>query len=113
MRKFLAFLAAGLLITSTAWAKEYAIIKDTMFGSQKIEIFQSLKDALENYTGEGKIYEITLKPVSVKRIETKKKVEVSEYKWSVDDKAEKVEKPEKTEKPEKAEKAEKPASPKN
>jgi hypothetical protein len=41
MRKLFVLLMAVLLIASAAWSKEYAIIKDTMFGSQKIEIFQS------------------------------------------------------------------------
>jgi hypothetical protein len=104
MRKIFMLCVAVLIITSTASAKEYALIKDTMFGSQKIEIYQSLKDALDNYTGEGKIYEITLKPVPVKRIETKKKVEVSEFKWSVDEKVDKTDKNDKTEKIEKTEK---------
>jgi hypothetical protein len=98
MRKLFMLCVAVLIITSAASAKEYAIIKDTMFGSQKIEIYQSLKDALDNYTGEGKLYEITLKPVPVKRVETKKKVEVSEYKWSIDEKVDKAEKAEKTDK---------------
>ncbi len=101
MRKLFMLCVAVLIITSAASAKEYAIIKDTMFGSQKIEIYQSLKDALDNYTGEGKLYEITLKPVPVKRVETKKKVEVSEYKWSVDEKVDKVEKNDKIEKADK------------
>jgi hypothetical protein len=104
MRKLFMLCVAVLIITSAASAKEYAIIKDTMFGSQKIEIYQSLKDALDNYTGEGKLYEITLKPVPVKRLETKKKVEVSEFKWTVDEKVDKTEKNDKTEKIEKAEK---------
>jgi hypothetical protein len=104
MRKLFMLCVAVLIITSAASAKEYAIIKDTMFGSQKIELYQSLKDALDNYTGEGKLYEITLKPVPVKRVETKKKVEVSEFKWSVDEKIDKTEKNDKTEKIEKAEK---------
>ncbi len=102
MRKLFVLLMAVLLIASAAWSKEYAIIKDTMFGSQKIEIFQSLKEALENFTGEGRLYEITLKQVPLRRVETKKKVEVSEYRWSVDektDKALKADKPERTEKP--------------
>jgi len=104
MRKLFMLCVAVLIITSAASAKEYAIIKDTMFGSQKIEIYQSLKDALDNYTGEGKLYEITLKPVPVKRLETKKKVEVSEFKWTVDEKVDKTEKNDKTEKIEKNEK---------
>jgi hypothetical protein len=98
MRKLFMLCVAVLIITSAASAKEYAIIKDTMFGNQKIELYQSLKDALDNYTGEGKLFEITLKPVPVKRVETKKKVEVSEYKWSVDEKVDKTEKTEKIEK---------------
>jgi hypothetical protein len=101
MRKMIMLCVAVLIITSPASAKEYAIIKDTMFGSQKIEIYQSLKDALDNYTGEGKLYEITLKPVPVKRVETKKKVEVSEYKWSVDEKVDKADKNDKVEKTDK------------
>ena len=36
MRKIVVLLMAALFITSAASAKEYAIIKDTMFGSQKI-----------------------------------------------------------------------------
>jgi hypothetical protein len=98
MRIFFMLCVAVLIITSAASAKEYAIIKDTMFGGQKIEIYQSLRDALDNYTGEGKLYEITLKPIPVKRVETKKKVEVSEFKWSVDEKVDKTEKSDKAEK---------------
>jgi hypothetical protein len=105
MRKMFMLLVAVLLIGTAVSAKEYAIIKDTMFGSQKIEIFQTLKEALDNYTGEGKLYEITLKSVPVKRIETKKKVEVSEFKWTVDEKADKSEKNDKAEKSEKSEKS--------
>lgn len=110
MRKLFVLLVAVLLMASAAWAKEYAIIKDTMFGSQKIEIFQSLKEALENFTGEGRLYEITLKQVPLRRVETKKKVEVSEYRWSVDEKNDKAPK---ADKPEKTEKAEKSAAQKN
>ena len=61
VKKIYVVLVAALFFTSAAYAKEYAIIKDTMFGSQKIEIYQTLKEALDNYTGEGKLYEITLK----------------------------------------------------
>ena len=110
MKKIYVLLVAALFITGMAYAKEYAIIKDTMFGSQKIEIYQTLKEALDNYTGEGKLYEITLKAVPVKRIETKKKVEVSEFKWTVDEKTDKTEKNDKVEK---SEKNEKNLSPKN
>lgn len=89
MRKIGVFLLAVFILGTAAQAKEYAIIKDSMFGSQKIEIYQTLKDALENYNGEGKIYEITRKEVQVRRIESKKKVEVSEYKWIVEEKEDK------------------------
>lgn len=110
MKKIYVLLVAALLIGGAAYAKEYAIIKDTMFGSQKIEIYQTLKEALDNYTGEGKLYEITLKAVPVKRVETKKKVEVSEFKWTVDEKTDKTEKNDKVDK---GEKNEKNATPKN
>jgi hypothetical protein len=56
---------------------------------------------LENFTGEARLYEITLRG-ALRRVETKKKVEVSEYRCSVDektDKALKADKPERTEKP--------------
>lgn len=109
MRKILALFIGALLIGTAASAKEYAIIKDTMFGGQKIEVYRSLKDALENYSGQGKLYEITLKPVRLKRVESKKTVEVSEFKWAVDEKVEKTEK-EQTPAP-KEEKAEKVPSP--
>jgi hypothetical protein len=116
MRTAVVFLLAAFFFGSTAQAaqgKEYAIIKDTMFGTQKIEIYQSLKEALENYTGEGKLYEITRKDVPVKRVESTKKVEVTEYKWVVEDKGktEPVIKIEKTDKPAaKIEKNDKPAA---
>jgi hypothetical protein len=110
VKKIHVLLVAALLIGGAAYAKEYAIIKDTMFGSQKIEIYQNLKEALDNYTGEGKLYEITLKAVPVKRVETKKKVEVSEFKWTVDEKTDKTEKSDKVDK---GEKNEKNAIPKN
>jgi|GEM_PF-410961 len=110
VNKIYVVLVAALFFTSAAYAKEYAIIKDTMFGSQKIEIYQTLKEALDNYTGEGKLYEITLKPVPVKRVETKKKVEVSEFKWTIDEKTDKTEKSDKVDK---GEKNEKNATPKN
>ena len=116
MRTVAVFLLAAFFFGSAAQAaqgKEYAIIKDTMFGTQKIEIYQSLKEALENYTGEGKLYEITRKDVPVKRVESTKKVEVTEYKWVAEDtgKTEPVIKTEKTDKPAaKAEKTDKPAA---
>jgi hypothetical protein len=116
MRTAAIFLLAAFFFGSAAQAaqeKEYAIIKDTMFGTQKIEIYQSLKEALENYTGEGKLYEITRKDVPVKRVESTKKVEVTEYKWVAEDtgKTEPVIKTEKTDKPAaKTDRADKPAT---
>jgi hypothetical protein len=89
MGKIGLFLLAAVIFGSPLQAKEYAIIKDTMFGTQKIEIYQNMKDALTNYTGEGKIYEITKKEIPIKRIESRKKIEVSEYKWIVEDKGNK------------------------
>jgi hypothetical protein len=115
MRTAAIFLLAVFFFGSAAQAaqgKEYAIIKDTMFGTQKIEIYQSLKEALENYTGEGKLYEITRKDVPVKRVESTKKVEVTEYKWVAEDtgKTDPVIKTDKTDKPAaKTEKTDKPA----
>ncbi|MCE5275365.1 MAG: hypothetical protein LLG43_09525 [Deltaproteobacteria bacterium] len=90
MRRMAVFLLAAFIFGGAAQAKEYAIIKDTLFGSQKIQIYQTLKDALEDYTGEGVLYEITRKPVTVKRVEARKKVEISEYKWVVEEKTEKA-----------------------
>ena len=93
MRTAAIFLLAVFFFGSAAQAaqgKEYAIIKDTMFGTQKIEIYQNLNDALTNFTGEGKIYEITKKEIPIRRIESKKKIEVSEYRWIVENKQEKA-----------------------
>jgi len=71
MRKILSACIGALLI-GTCWsgasAREYAIIKNAMFGGQKIEVYKSLDEALENYKGEGKIYEITLRAVPLKRV---------------------------------------------
>ncbi|MCK7471006.1 MAG: hypothetical protein MZU95_09620 [Desulfomicrobium escambiense] len=92
MRKILVLCIGALLIGTAASAKEYAIIRNTMFGGQKIEVYKSLNDALDNYSGQGKIYEITLTPVPLKRVESKKRIEVSEFRWTVDEKYEKPEK---------------------
>jgi hypothetical protein len=86
MGKIGLFLLAAVIFGSPLQAKEYAIIKNTMFGTQKIEIYRNLKDALANYTGDGKIYEITKKEIPIRRIESKKKIEISEYKWIVEEK---------------------------
>lgn len=75
-----------ILWTAPGMAEEYAIIKDSLFGAQKIEIYQSLNEALRYYNGEGKIYKITRKEVPVKRVSARKKVEVTEYTWIADDK---------------------------
>lgn len=107
MRKILVLFVGALLIGTvgtTASAKDYAIIKKAMFGGQKIEVYQSLKDALENYSGQGKIYEVTLTPVPLKRVESKKKIEVSEFTWTVDDRYVKTEKAGKAGKSETSEK---------
>jgi len=107
MRKILVLFVGALLIGTvgtTASAKDYAIIKKAMFGGQKIEVYQSLKDALENYSGQGKIYEVTLTPVPLKRVESKKKIEVSEFTWTVDDRYVKTSKTGKVEKSETSEK---------
>ncbi|HPI91678.1 MAG TPA: hypothetical protein PLT09_00285 [Deltaproteobacteria bacterium] len=104
MRKILVLCMGALLIGTTAYAKDFAIIKNAMFGGQKIEVYRSLKDALENYTGEGKIYEIILTPVPLRRVESKKKIEVSEFTWTVDDRYGKTEKAESGEKAGKAQK---------
>ncbi len=80
----IAFLILGWALPGTA--EEFAIIKDSLFGTQKIEIYQSEEEALKHYAGEGRIYRITRKEVPVKRVETRKKVEVTEYGWIVDDK---------------------------
>jgi hypothetical protein len=66
-------------------SEEYAIIKDTLFGAQKIEFYSSKEKALKHYTGEGKIYRIVRTEVPVKKIETRKKVEVTENIWIIDE----------------------------
>jgi len=70
-----------ILWSTQGMAEEYAIIKDSLFGTQKIEIYQSLSDALSHYNGEGKVYRLTRKEVPVKRVSSRKRVEVTEYNW--------------------------------
>ncbi len=65
-------------------AEEYAIIRESLFGTQKIEIYKTLDEALKNYSGEGALYQISRKKVPVKQVETRKKIEVTEYEWIVD-----------------------------
>ncbi|HPC48255.1 MAG TPA: hypothetical protein PLW83_09425 [Deltaproteobacteria bacterium] len=88
MREMVCACAGALLIClalTDVSARDFAIIKNGMFGTRKIELYGSLDEALANYDGNGKIYEITLKQVPLKRKENKKKVEVSEYVWVVDE----------------------------
>lgn len=86
MKQAVLIVSMIVLWTSQGMAEEYAIIKDSLFGTQKIEIYQSLNEALSHYNGEGKVYKITRKEVSVKRVSSRKKVEVTEYNWIADDK---------------------------
>jgi hypothetical protein len=84
MKKMLLIVSVLLFWANILLAEEYAIIKESLFGTQKIEIYKTLEEALENYTGEGTVYSITRKKVSVKQVETKKKIEVTEYKWIIE-----------------------------
>ena len=86
-------IALGILIvflwSSPGVSDEYAIIKDSLFGTKKIEIYKTLDEALQRYTGEGTVYRITRKEIPVRKIEAKKKIEITEYEWIVDDEKEK------------------------
>jgi hypothetical protein len=93
MKKAVIALVALLVLAAPAMAEEFAIIKDSLFGSQKIEFYASREEALRRYNGEGKIYRITKTEIPVKRIETRKKVEVTEYGWVIDDVKAPVKKP--------------------
>ncbi|HHO75640.1 MAG TPA: hypothetical protein ENN05_04340 [Deltaproteobacteria bacterium] len=75
----ISFLWAGIIC-----AEEYAIIKESLFGTQKIEFYKTQEDALRNYKGEGTLYRITRSKIAVKQVETKKRIEVTEYEWIVD-----------------------------
>lgn len=86
MKTFLMFSLIILCWAIPGMAEEFAIIKDSLFGTQKIEIYKSQEEALKHFTGEGKVYRITRKEVPVKRVETRKKVEVTEYGWVIEDK---------------------------
>jgi len=74
----------SLLWVGFVYGEEYAIIKESLFGTQKIEIYKSLEQALDNYTGEGTVYKISREKIAVKQVEKKKKIEVTEYKWIID-----------------------------
>ncbi len=86
MKSFLMIAFIILCWAIPGMAEEFAIIKDSLFGTQKIEIYRSQEEALKHFTGEGKVYRITRKEVPVKRVETRKKVEVTEYGWIIDNK---------------------------
>jgi hypothetical protein len=86
MKQAILIVSMIILWTAPVMAEEYAIIKDSLFGTQKIEIYQSQNEALSHYNGEGKVYKITRKEVPVKRVSARKRVEVTEYTWIPDDK---------------------------
>ncbi len=67
-------------------AEEFAIIKDALFGKQNIKFYPSEEEALKNFDGEGKVYGITKREIPVVRKEKRKKVEVTEYEWVVEQK---------------------------
>ncbi len=90
MRTIALIILMAALWSTPATAEEYAIIKNSLFGTQKIEIYQTQEEALKNFSGEGKLYRITRKEMPVKRVETRKKVEVTEYDWIVDEKKPKI-----------------------
>jgi hypothetical protein len=84
MKRVFLIILISLFWSGLIYGEEYAIIKESLFGTQKIEIYKTLDEALDNYTGEGTVYSITRKKVSVKQVETKKKIEVTEYKWIIE-----------------------------
>jgi hypothetical protein len=86
MKKAILLIFVIILWGAPGMAEEYVIIKDSLFGTQKIEIYQSLNDALGHYSGEGKIYKMTRKEIQVKRVSSRKRVEVTEYNWIADEK---------------------------
>jgi glucokinase len=89
MKRLFLILLISLFWFGPIYGEEYAIIKESLFGTQKIEIYKTLDEALENYTGEGTVYSITRKKIAVKQVETKKKIEVTEYKWIIEKNEEK------------------------
>lgn len=86
MKKIALGILIVLLWSSPGISDEYAIIKDSLFGTKKIEIYKTLDEALKHYSGEGKVYRMTRNEVPVKKIEAKKKIEITEYEWIPDDK---------------------------
>lgn len=87
MKKIVLGILMVVLWSSQGFSDEYAVIKDSLFGTKKIEFYPTLGEALEHYRGEGKVYRINRTEVQVKKIEAKKKIEITEYEWIVDDKA--------------------------
>jgi hypothetical protein len=85
MKKAVIGLLVIFVMAMPAMAEEFAIVKDSLFGTQKIEFYQTKEEALKHFTGEGRLYRITRVEVPVKRVETRKKVEVTEYGWVIDD----------------------------
>lgn len=86
MNRLISLTALILFVSSPAVAEEYAIIKDTIFGASKIDIYKTKDEALRSYSGEGRIYRITREEIFVKRKETRKKVEVTEHVWVEEEK---------------------------
>ena len=84
MKRLFLILLISLLWVGLVYGEEYAIIKESLFGTQKIEIYRTLEQALDNYTGEGTVYKISREKIGVKQVEKKKKIEVTEYKWIID-----------------------------
>ena len=84
MKKLYLILVISLFWVGLVYGEEYAIIKESLFGTQKIEVYKTLEQALNNYTGEGTVYKISREKIAVKQVEKKKKIEVTEYKWIVD-----------------------------
>ncbi|HOO37027.1 MAG TPA: hypothetical protein PLV78_01850 [Deltaproteobacteria bacterium] len=84
MKRLFLILWISLFWVGLVYGEEYAIIKESLFGTQKIEVYKTLEQALDNYTGEGTVYKISREKIAVKQVEKKKKIEVTEYKWIVD-----------------------------
>lgn len=91
IKKSILIVSIIIFWTAPGMAEEYAIVKDSLFGTQKIEFYQSLNEALSHYSGEGKVFRITRKEIPIKRVSARKRVEVTEYTWIADEK--KPEKP--------------------
>ena len=84
MKRLFLILWISLFWVELVYGEEYAIIKESLFGTQKIEVYKTLEQALDNYTGEGTVYKISREKIAVKQVEKKKKIEVTEYKWIID-----------------------------